>query len=387
MDLYLLGIGTILIGGFVSTVLPERLKSWAVMSFTGAGASLLILLSVQVLMGQTPVLSVYTLSYPIGEVVLCVDHLSAFFIIVISAVSFLGTLYAIGYMRPYYGKGGTITSHFFFLAVLIASMLAVTLVQNALAFLIVWEIMSLSSFFLVAFENERTEVYQAAINYLIAMHVGVLFLMGGFLVAAHQSGSFDFHSFTKAFEENRGMANLVFVLLFIGFGTKAGFMPLHTWLPKAHPAAPSHVSGLMSGVMIKTGIYGILRTLLLIRNPAVELAYFVLAVSLISGVLGVAYPFRKACWTAASPSSPNRSRQPCCWPGWRKRCTLRRWIRPYRRGVRATLCLVCNVVETCSCPRWRPPNADACARPAQYSGFSTSSRPTLPGRPEITIRK
>ncbi|TAL31064.1 MAG: hydrogenase [Spirochaetes bacterium] len=289
MDLFIAGIGIILAGGLVSMVLPERLKSWAVALGTGCGAALIAWVSLNALFEESPITAAYVLSYPTGTVRLVIDKLAAFFSLVIAGISFLGTVYAIGYMKPYYGKKNGTTSHFFFLAALIASMLSVIALQNAVAFLIAWEIMSLSSFFLVAFENESEEVYQASINYLIAMHIGVLFLMVGFLAAAFQSGSFDFASFTTVFQEHRGLASLVFVLLFIGFGTKAGFVPFHTWLPKAHPAAPSHISGLMSGIMIKTGIYGILRTVLLIQTPAFEIAYFVLIISVISGILGVAY--------------------------------------------------------------------------------------------------
>jgi hydrogenase-4 component B len=290
MDLFLTGIVIILAGGIISIPLPEKLKSSVVALFTGCGAALVAYVSIAVLfLVREPLSASYVLSYPTGAVTLVVDKLAAFFALVISVMSFVGTVYAVGYMRPYNGKGNTITSHFFFLTVLVASMLAVIVVQNVVAFLIAWEIMSLSSFFLVSFENEREEVYQASINYIIAMHLGVLFLIGGFLTAAYKSGSFDFASFAAVFEENRSIANLVFVLLFIGFGTKAGFVPFHTWLPKAHPAAPSHISGLMSGIMIKTGIYGILRIITLIKVPGIEIAYFVLIISLISGILGVAY--------------------------------------------------------------------------------------------------
>lgn len=289
MVLFLTGIGIILAGGLISILLPERLKSWAVAIGAGAGAVFVIHVSLRVLFYGESATAVYVFSYPVGSVKLVIDRLSAFFSLVISVMSFLGTVYAIGYMKPYYRKKNTTTSHFFFLSVLIASMLAVVAVQNIVAFLIAWEIMSLSSFFLVAFENEREDVYEAAINYLIAMHIGVLFLITGFLAVTGESGSFDFASFTAVFQQSRTLANIVFILLFIGFGIKAGFVPFHTWLPKAHPAAPSHISGLMSGIMIKTGIYGILRTVSLMGVPGIEIAYFVLIISVVSGILGVAY--------------------------------------------------------------------------------------------------
>ena len=96
-----------------------------------------------------------------------------------------------------------------------------------------------------------------------------------------KSGNADFSSFKPT--------SLIFIILFIGFGIKAGFVPFHTWLPKAHPAAPSHVSGIMSGVMIKTGIYGILRILSLMSIPSLGISYFVLGISVVSALFGVLY--------------------------------------------------------------------------------------------------
>lgn len=179
MNLFITGIGLILAGGIISMPLPERVKSRVVALFTGCGAALVVYVSATALFARDPLSSKYVLSYPAGTVTLVIDKLSAFFAMIISVMSFIGTVYAIGYMRPYYGKKNATTSHFFFLAVLIASMLAVTVVQNVVAFIVVWEVMSLSSFFLVAFENEQEEVYRASINYLIAMHVG-LFLSAVF---------------------------------------------------------------------------------------------------------------------------------------------------------------------------------------------------------------
>ena len=146
-------------------------------------------------------------------------------------------------------------------------------------FLVLWEIMSLSSFFLVSFENEKEEVYDAAINYLIAMHVGVVFIISAFAFLSYRSGGNTFNDFRIVLNSDKGIADLIFFISFIGFGTKAGFFPFHSWLPKAHPAAPSHVSALMSGLMIKTGIYGILRFLTLIDNPSKTIGFTLLAIS------------------------------------------------------------------------------------------------------------
>ena len=289
MDYYFYGIGLIIAGGLLTTLIPEKFKGWILSFFSGSGMIFLLIPSVKVLSGNGSILFNYTLNQPIGDVSFIIDPLSAFFIIVISIMGFLGVFYSTGYMKPYFGQKRTTASFFFLLSILISSMLLVVVVRNALLFLVMWEIMSLSSFFLVAFENEKEETFQAGINYLIAMHIGTLFIIAGFIMVSLQSGSFNFNSFKAVFEKNKEAANFIFILFFIGFGTKAGFMPLHTWLPRAHPAAPSPVSGIMSGVMIKTGIYGILRILSLIGTPSHGLSYFVIIISAVSALLGVIY--------------------------------------------------------------------------------------------------
>lgn len=224
-----------------------------------------------------------------GSVNFVIDPLSAFFIVVIAVMSVASVVYAKGYLKPYLEKGKTIGAHMVFLAGLIISMILVVTCQNALMFLICWEIMSLSSFFLVIFESEKKEVLRAGIKYLVFMHISVLFIIIAFALCAINSGSLDFASFAAVLQSNKHLANAVFVLAFVGFGTKAGFVPFHNWLPDAHPAAPSHVSAIMSGVMIKTGIYGILRTLSLIGTPSKLISYAVLIISVISALYGVLY--------------------------------------------------------------------------------------------------
>ncbi len=224
-----------------------------------------------------------------GPVNFVIDPLAAFFILVIAVMSIASVIYAKGYLKPYLEKGKNLRAHMVFLTGLIVSMILVVTCQNALMFLICWEIMSLSSFFLVIFESEKKEVLRAGIKYLVFMHISVLFIIMAFALCAIKAGSFDFASFSAVLKNNVHLANIVFVLAFIGFGTKAGFVPLHNWLPDAHPAAPSHVSAIMSGVMIKTGIYGILRMLSLIGTPSKLIAYGVLVISVISALYGVLY--------------------------------------------------------------------------------------------------
>ncbi len=289
MALYLYGIAAILLGGVLALFVPETAKAKALSLFTGLGCVLVLCPAIAVLSGSDSLEFILQLSEPFGNVRLMMDRLSAFFVIVTAFMSFLGTLYAVGYIQHYCGKGKDLGFHFFFFSILIASMLLTVTVQHGLAFLAVWEIMSLSSFFLVTFEHEKQEVYKAGLNYLVSMHIGAVFLTAGFIVLANASGSFDFSSFRTAMNSGSLSVFGVFLLFFIGFGMKAGFVPLHTWLPQAHPAAPSHISGVMSGIMIKTGIYGILRIVSLMDSPSPGLGCFVLIISLLSGLLGVAY--------------------------------------------------------------------------------------------------
>jgi len=281
MNYFYTGLFLIFSGGLLSINFPEKLKAQIVSLFSAIGMIFVLIPACNSIFNYITISKNINFPQPIGIVNFVIDPLSGFFILVISAMSFLGSLYAVGYMKPYLNKKMLTSSHFFFLSLLTCSMLLVVTVQNALFFLIVWEIMSLASFFLVIFENEKKEVVSAGINYLITMHISIIFLIAGFIMLSLKAESLDFAVFKPT--------NLIFIILFIGFGIKAGFVPFHTWLPKAHPAAPSHVSGIMSGVMIKTGIYGILRVLSMINIPSIEIACFVLFISAITGLFGILY--------------------------------------------------------------------------------------------------
>ncbi len=229
--------------------------------------------------------------YVLGNSIsLSIDKLSAFFILVINFTSLTGLIYARGYLKPYLPKKNSteIAFHYFNFLWLHISMLLVVMIRDALAFLIAWEIMSLVSFFLVIFESEKKETVKIGLKYLIQMHIGVVFLMIAFIIAYVQTGAaFSFDGLSVYFTSYHPFP--LFLLFFIGFGIKAGFIPLHSWLPHAHPAAPSHVSGVMSGVMIKMGIYGILRVLSYIHTDLFGSGLFVLIISLVSGIIGVSF--------------------------------------------------------------------------------------------------
>lgn len=289
MEIYFLSLGILLLGALLSVVVSERWKFKVCSIFSLVSAVLMLIPALTVLITGETKMQEFFMSPLLGEVNFVIDPLSAFFVAVISVMSFLGTVYANGYMKPYLQKGMNVSSHCFFLMMLIASMIAVVTVQNALFFLIVWELMSLSSFFLVIFEGDKKEVISAGIKYLVYMHLSVIFIIAAFVMLNLQANSLNFADFAPVLQQNERFANIVFFLAFLGFGIKAGFVPFHNWLPDAHPAAPSHVSGIMSGVMIKTGLYGILRILFLLGTPSKYIAYTVFIVALVTAMYGILY--------------------------------------------------------------------------------------------------
>lgn len=218
-----------------------------------------------------------------------VDNLSAFFMLSLSVLVFCVSIYSIGYISHYIGKRNVGFFNFLYSS-FILSMIFVFTSSNTVFFFISWEAMSLISYFLVIFESESEKNQRAGTLYIIMTHIGAAFLMIGFLTI---------YSYTKSFDISTGstgipmvVKNVIFVLFLIGFGIKAGVIPVHIWLPLAHPAAPSNVSALMSGIMIKTAIYGILRfvfTLLGIQNT--WWGAVILIIGILSTVIGVAYAF------------------------------------------------------------------------------------------------
>ena len=226
---------------------------------------------------------------PGGSLYVALDALSGFFLIPTMLLSALAAVFGAKYLadtRDPRRLGGA----WFAFNLLVVSMALVLVARNAVLFLVAWETMALASFFLVAFEREKPGVRDAAWTYFVATHLGTAFLLAMFVVWGSVAGSFDFDRMGVCAGMTPALAGTLFVLALVGFGTKAGFMPFHVWLPEAHPAAPSHVSALMSGVMIKTGIYGLVRMLTLL-GPGWPgwWGWTLVAVGATSGILGVLF--------------------------------------------------------------------------------------------------
>ena len=223
-----------------------------------------------------------------GEIPIRIDALSAWFMLLTNFTMITGALYGLHYMKAYRKQNSNLTLHC--LAYLLAqtALSAICVIQNSLVFLFAWEIMTISTFMLVIFEYYKQDTLKAGINFLIQSHAGVLFLTLGFIWVYYQTGSYDFRAISQFSVDFPPVTSLaLFFFFFIGFAVKAGFVPFHTWLPYAHPAAPSHISGVMSGVIIKIGIFGILRMLQLIQTDYIVLGYIILVFSVISGIYGV----------------------------------------------------------------------------------------------------
>lgn len=216
------------------------------------------------------------------------NPLAGLLLALISVLAVAAWIYGLSYFDEYRGKG--LGSAGFFMNLFIASMDFVIVSDNAFWFLVFFEMMSLTSYFLVIIEQDQKSI-KGGFLYLIMAHVGFLMIMIAFFTMAGITGSFEFSAF-RATSFSPGVASLVFVLAFLGFGCKAGMIPFHSWLPQAHPAAPSNVSALMSGGMIKIGVFGILKVgvdLLAASGCALWWGVLVLVFGAVSSVLGVVY--------------------------------------------------------------------------------------------------
>ncbi|MCP3875977.1 MAG: hydrogenase [Desulfobacteraceae bacterium] len=286
MSQFFISILIILIGGFLSLVLSQHVKlakSVAVFSISAGCLWGLIDVVTKLLQSVSGAaafkfLNVFSLSFQI-------DGLSAFFLTAIFAICLLATIYSFHYM-DHDQSSVKITANYFFYSLLIISMALVVTASNIITFMLSWEIMSLSSFFLVIYNHHSAENRKAGFLYFVFSHVGAMFIFAAFGIIYGYTGSFGFGSMESLPEIAK---ILVFIFTFIGFGSKAGVFPFHIWLPHAHPAAPSHISAVMSGVMIKTGIYGILRIYMLLDFHTPLFGNIVLVFGAISGVLGVVY--------------------------------------------------------------------------------------------------
>lgn len=288
MALLLTAIAVLLATGFAVLPFARRPRLVTALAAGGAVAACCIGLvpSVRALLGADPGSVHRSWHVPGGAFFVQVDALSAFFLVPIFVLTACAAVYGAGYMLAY-RETRSLAPPWCFFNLFAAGMALVVIARNAVLFLVAWEVMSLAAFFLVTFEHEKREVRIAGWIYLVAAHLGVGCLLAMFLLLGRHAGSLDFDRILAAGAPAPAAAAVVLLLALAGFGIKAGLVPLHVWLPEAHPAAPSHVSALMSGVMIKLGLYGLLRTLLLAGGPPAWFGPLLVLLGLATGLTGV----------------------------------------------------------------------------------------------------
>jgi hydrogenase-4 component B len=292
MELIFIALGLYALGT-CSFLWPERWERGAHMVGTllSAGASFLVFLSAADYMlgwGAFSLPGGWLLPVAAwGQFSLAADLWSGFFLALTGLSGTAVSIYALGYAAHYQGHRLRLLTGLWNLFIL--SMVLVLIAGDGFTFLVAWEVMALASFLLVYHENEKKATVQAAYQYMVMTHLGTAAIMASFYLLGSASESLSFMDLSKnGLTEN--LRHVAFALAFIGFALKSGLMPLHVWLPNAHPAAPSHVSALMSGVMLKVAVYGFGRFVFQFLGAEV-FAYglVVMLVGLISAFLGVLY--------------------------------------------------------------------------------------------------
>ncbi len=290
MDILLVSVGALVVSGFLALVAGRSPRLSTSLGVGGAvvGCALGLAPALgSVIHGSTDAIQ-RPWRVPYGSFSVALDPLSAWFVVPILGLSSLAAVYGAGYLDVYRGKKSLGAAWFFF-NVLVASMVMVVVARNAVLFLVAWEVMSLASYFLVTFDDEDEKVCAAGMTYLVATHLGTAFLLAFFVLLGQPAGSLDFNALAAASGPASATGSSLFLLALVGFGTKAGFMPLHVWLPEAHPAAPSHVSAVMSGAMVKVGIYGLVRALTLLPAAPAWWGWLLIGIGMFSGIWGVLF--------------------------------------------------------------------------------------------------
>ena len=290
MDLLLISVFVSVVGAVLSLLLSKKEDTAKkVACFFGTIASAIaVIVGVGAVLDPAGVSVSFATPFSFADFSIMLNGLNGLLLVAINILGFVAWIYGISYFDEYKGMGlGAIG---FFMNAFIASMNLVLTVDNAFWFLVFFELMSLSSYFLVIIEQKPASI-RGGFLYLVMAHIGFMGIMIGFLIMAAQTGSFEFSTF-RAHDFGPILGSVCFVLAFVGFGCKAGMFPFHSWLPQAHPAAPSNVSALMSGGMIKIGVFGIVKVGLdLLAATGVQLWWglLILVIGALSSVLGVAY--------------------------------------------------------------------------------------------------
>lgn len=288
--LFLLSVPVLLVGVTFALALRSNFARALAALVSQAVASALVLVSLlPTLRGGDALEVVWPWPKPISSIAFRVDALAAFFLAWSLPMTLLGTTYAVGYLRPYFQRGRNGGSHFALLNLVSLSFVLIYSVENALVFLLAWEIAAVAAWLLVIWDYGNQKIRFAGFNYLVSTHVGLFVLVAAFMLLHSETRSMDFAMFGEFLSKPGPMRGSIFLLLGVSFALKSAFFPFHTWLPRAHSAAPAHVSALMSGVIHKAGLFAFLRFTLLMGKPEEWMGWSVLSFGLLSAFFGVLY--------------------------------------------------------------------------------------------------
>lgn len=288
----LIAAAVVLLLGAAGCVLPLHNRSRAGIGLVSQviATALVIATAAPVLVGGSPVTAELAWAYPVGTLRVRLDALGAFFLAWSLPMTLLGTVYAMGYLRPWFGTKRHLGLHFALLNLTSLSFVLVYTGDHALVFLLGWEIAALAAWLLVIWDYTNQKVRFAGFNYLVSTHIGLIFLVAAVMILYTHTASWELGSFGEWLRARSGSErNLVFLLLVTSFGLKSAFFPFHSWLPRAHAAAPAHVSALMSGVIHKAGLYALVRFVFLIGRPDEWMGWFLIGFSALSAVIGALY--------------------------------------------------------------------------------------------------
>ena len=288
----LISAALVLLLGAAACILPLRNRTRAAIGLVSqvVATALVTLATLPILAGGSPLTAQLAWAYPMGTLLVQLDALGAFFLIWSLPMTLLGSIYAMGYLRPYFDTQRHLGLHFALLNLSSLSFILIYTGDHALIFLLGWEIAALAAWLLVIWDHTNQKVRFAGFNYLVSTHIGLIFLVAAFMLMYTHSASWDLDSFGQWLRTHAGPErNLVFLLLVTSFGLKSAFFPFHSWLPRAHAAAPAHVSALMSGVIHKAGLYALVRFIFLIGRPDEWMGWFLIGFSALSAVIGALY--------------------------------------------------------------------------------------------------
>jgi hydrogenase-4 component B len=283
--------GAVLIAGVVlALALPgNRARASAAIASQCIACALVALPLAGVLRGAGPLEASSPWPYPVELIVLRIDGLSAFFLAWSLPLTLLGTVYAVGYLEPYLAAGRNGGPQFALLTLTSLAFLVVYAAQNALVFLLGWETAAVAAWLMVIWDYRNQKIRFAGFNYLVSTQIGLFVLVAAFMLLYAQSASMDFRSFRAVLAQPSRLRSAAFLLLGASFALKSAFFPFHAWLPRAHSAAPAHVSALMSGVIHKAGLFAFLRFTLLVSKPEEWMGWTVLLFGAASAFFGVLY--------------------------------------------------------------------------------------------------